>query len=390
MSARRRICVVTGSRAEYGLLRWLMAEIQADPDCELQVVATCMHLSPEFGLTWKRIEEDGFPIAEKVEMLLSSDSPVAISKSMGLGQIGLADAYSRLRPDLVILLGDRFETLSAAAAAAVARIPLAHIHGGELTEGAVDDVFRHAVTKMSHLHFTSAEAYRHRVIQMGEAPERVFNVGALGLDGIRKVDLLSRDALGEAMGFPLRARNLLVTFHPATLEGNVSAHQFRQLLEALESVPDAGIILTKANADAHGRIINDIIDEYAATRPDRVCAFASLGQQRYLSALKAVDAVVGNSSSGLLEAPGFGTPTVNIGDRQKGRLRAASVVDCAPETGAIRVALARALSPEFRLSPGFTANPYGDGRAAERIMAVLRRPLPSNLLQKTFHDLRGT
>jgi GDP/UDP-N,N'-diacetylbacillosamine 2-epimerase (hydrolysing) len=389
MSAPIRICVVTGSRAEYGLLYWLMRGIAADPAFRLQVLATGMHLSPEFGLTWKRIEEDGFPISRKVEMLLSSDTPEGVTKSMGVGLIGFADAYADLRPDLVVLLGDRFETLCAATAATVARLPIAHLHGGERTEGAIDESFRHAITKMSHFHFTATEEYRRRVIQLGEAPERVHNVGAPGVDAIKKTPLLDREALQNDLGFRLLDRNLMITFHPVTLETSTSESQFRALLEALDPLPATGFIFTKANADTDGRVINRLIDEFAAARRDRAVAHTSLGRVRYLSALSAVDAVVGNSSSGLIEAPSFGIPTVNIGERQAGRLRPASVIDCAPEAGPIRAALEKALSPAFRGPLRGMRNPYGDGDAAERILAVLRAPWPDRILFKRFHDLPG-
>lgn len=389
MSARRKICVVTGSRAEYGLLQWLMRGIAAEPTLRLQVIATGMHLSPEFGLTWKRIEEDGFPIDRKVEMLLSSDTPTAVSKSMGLALGGLAEAYAGLQPDLLVLLGDRFEILSAATAAAVARIPVAHLHGGERTEGAFDEAFRHAITKMSHLHFTSTEEYRRRVIQLGEDPARVHNTGALGVDGVVKTKKLGRAEVEKELGCKFLAKNLLVTFHPVTLEGGTSESQFRGLLDALDALPDTGLIFTKANADTDGRVINRLIDEFTAARPGRAVGHASLGQLRYLSALAQVDAVVGNSSSGIIEAPSFRIATVNIGARQRGRLRAPSVIDCDPSPESIAEACARALSPEFRSGLARVENPYGRGDAAERMLAILREPLPENLLFKRFHDLAG-
>lgn len=389
MPLTRKICVVTGSRAEYGLLQWLMREIRSDAEFELRVIATGMHLSPEFGSTWKAIEQDGFKVDWKVEMLLSSDSPVAISKSMGLGLCGFADAFAHLRPDMVVLLGDRFEIFAAAAAATALRIPIAHLHGGERTEGAIDEAFRHAITKMSHLHFAATEEYRNRVIQLGESPERVFNAGALGIDGIRKIKLLDRKALEKDLGMSLTGRNLMVTFHPATLETGTSESQFEALLDALRGLSDTGLIFTKANADTGGRVINRLIDGFVAGMPGRAVAHVSLGQVRYLSALKSVDAVVGNSSSGLIEAPSFGIATVNIGNRQKGRVRAACVIDCPPETAAIRASIDKALSAPFRESISGLRNPYGEGDAAERIMAVLRAPWPEGLLLKSFHDLPG-
>lgn len=387
MRLRRKVCVVTGSRAEYGLLRWLMKEIAAEPSLELLTVATGMHLSAEFGLTWKQIEEDGFPIARKVDMRLSSDTPVGVAKSMGLALSGFADAFADLRPDLVILLGDRFEILAAATAAAVARIPVAHLHGGERTEGAFDEAFRHAVTKMSHLHFTSTEEYRRRVIQLGEPPERVHNVGALGVDGALKTPLMGRDEIERDLGLKLLGRNLMVTFHPATLEAESPETQFRALLEALDGLEDTGLVFTKANADPGGRVINRLMEEYVLAHPGKAVAHASLGQQRYLSTLKQVDAVVGNSSSGLIEAPSFRIATVNIGGRQQGRIRPASVIDCPPTAAAIGQACLKAVSEEFRASLRSMENPYGRGDAAERIMAVLGGDWPENLLMKPFHDL---
>ena len=381
----RKICVVTGTRAEYGLLFWLMKEIQSSEDLELQVIATGMHLSPEFGLTYKEIEKD-FPINRKIEMLLSSDTPVGISKSMGLAQISFAEAYAELNPDIVVVLGDRFEIFSAAAAAMVARIPLAHIHGGETTEGAFDEAIRHSITKMSHLHFVATEAYRQRVIQLGEDPERVFNFGAPAMDSILKLQLLSRDDLEQAIEFKLGLRNLLVTFHPVTLENNTAQEQFQQLLRALDGLNDTRIIFTKANADTDGRAINLMIDEYVGARLGKTIAFASLGQLRYLSALQYVDAVVGNSSSGLIEAPSFKIGTVNIGDRQKGRIKADSVIDCAPETNAILKAIQHLYSAEFRQGLGNVVNPYGAGGASKKIVEVLRTRSLTNLLKKHFHD----
>lgn len=384
---RRKICVLTGSRAEYGLLRPLMVLIRDSKEMELQVVVTGMHLSAEFGSTWKRIEEDGFAIARKVEMLLSSDSAVGVSKSMGLGQIGFADAFEELAPDLLIVLGDRFEILPAVAAAAIACIPVAHLHGGERSEGAVDEQIRHAVTKLSHLHFTSTEEYRRRVIQMGEPPDRVFNVGAIGLDNIKDLAPTPRALLEQDLGFALGARNLLVTFHPATLSGAPPEEQFRALTEALDRFADAHLIFTKANADAGGRILNQLTETYVASRPGKAVLFSSLGQQRYLSLMGLVDAVVGNSSSGIIEAPSFRIPTVNIGDRQKGRVRAASVIDCLPESDSISAAIGKALSAPFRAGLASMANPYGSGNTAPAIARILAFAPWDGLIRKAFHDL---
>jgi GDP/UDP-N,N'-diacetylbacillosamine 2-epimerase (hydrolysing) len=305
---------------------------------------------------------------------------------MGLAQISFAEAYDELSPDIVVLLGDRFEIFSAASAAMIARIPIAHIHGGETTEGAFDEAIRHSISKMSHLHFVATEEYRQRVIQLGEAPERVFNFGAPGLDSIGNFNLLSRDELEKSIDFKLGKKNLLVTFHPVTLEQNTAAEQFRQLLSALDGLDDVHVIFTKANADTDGRVINSMIDSYVAANPHKSVAFASLGHLRYLSALKYVDAVVGNSSSGLIEAPSFKIGTINIGDRQKGRIKAGSVIDCAPEAGAISEAVRLLYSPEFQQMLHDVVNPYGKGGASAKIAGVLRQQPMSGLLKKIFYD----
>lgn len=381
---KRRICVVTGSRAEYGLLFWLMKEIQASPALELQVVATGMHLSPEFGLTFRNIEEDGFRIDEKVEILLSSDTPAGIAKSIGLGTIGFADAFARLKPDIVVLLGDRFEIFAAAQAALVARIPLAHLHGGETTEGAIDEAFRHAITKMAHLHFTATEEYRQRVIQLGEDPARVFNFGAAAIDGIRNRKLLSRPELEQTLGFSFGERNLLVTFHPVTLEADTAGQQFGELLAVLGDFPNTRLVFTMPNADTGGRVVRKMIEGYVTAHPGRAAAFDSLGQLRYFSVMCLVDAVVGNSSSGLIEAPSFHIGTVNIGDRQKGRIKAVSVIDCEPNRESIRNAFRRLYSPEFQESLRQVVNPYGDGPVSNRIMRVLAEYPLELILKKRF------
>lgn len=381
----RKICVVTGTRAEYGLLYWLMKEIQSDTSLELQVIVTGMHLSPEFGLTYKEIEKE-FSINKKIEMLLSSDTPIGISKSMGLAQISFAEAYAELTPDIVVVLGDRFEIFSAATAAMIARIPIAHIHGGETTEGAFDEAIRHSITKMSHLHFVATEAYRQRVIQLGEDPARVFNFGAPGLDNIDNLEMLSRDELEKGLSFKLGKRNFLVTFHPVTLEMSTAKEQFQELLSALDDFGDAHIIFTKANADTDGRTINSMIDSYVAANSSRSVAFASLGQLRYLSALRQVDAVVGNSSSGLIEAPSFKIGTINIGDRQKGRIKAFSVIDCKPDRNEIASAIRQLNSSEFQEKLDECTNPYGQGGASKKIAGVLRSHSLNQLLKKIFND----
>ncbi len=386
LEKKRKICVVTGSRAEYGLLSWLMKDIEVHCNLELQIIVTGMHLSPEFGLTYQRIEEDGFTINHKVEMLLSSDTPVGITKSMGLAMIGFADALAELEPDIVILLGDRFETFAAASASLIARRPIAHIHGGELTEGAFDDALRHSISKMAHLHFVATEEYRERVIQLGEQTDRVFNVGALGVENIKRFSLLPRGEFQQSINFTLGKRNLLVTFHPATLESSTAAQQFSILLSELDKLRDTNFIFTKANADTDGRIINKMIDEYTTINSEKAIGFTSLGQLRYYSALQFVDGVVGNSSSGVIEAPSFQIGTINIGDRQKGRIQADSVIDCSPESVSISDALNFLYSSEFRKRLENLVNPYGSGDSTLMIIKVLEECRLADILKKKFKD----
>lgn len=385
--SQKKICVVTGTRAEYGLLYWLMKELDQHQDFHLQLIVTGMHLSPEFGLTYKEIEKE-FCIHKKIEMLLSSDTPVGISKSMGLAQISFAEAYDEMKPDLLILLGDRYEIFAAASAAMIARIPIAHLHGGETTEGAFDESMRHCLTKMSHLHFTAAKEYRNRVMQLGENPDHVFNVGGLGIDNIKKLNLLSKEALEASIDFKLNKYNLLITFHPVTLEHETAQEQFQNLLDAVDQFEDTHIIFTKANSDTNGRIINEMIDRYVHNHSEKSAAFTSLGQLRYLSLLQYVNAVVGNSSSGLIEAPSFKVPTINIGDRQKGRLKAASVVDCKPVKSDIINAFAKIHSEQFQKLLPTVENPYGDGGATEKIIDILSRISLDDILKKTFFDKR--
>lgn len=382
----RKVCVVTGTRAEYGLLRWVIQELKDSPAVELQVLATGAHLSPEFGLTYRDIERDGFSIDAKVEMLVSADTCTGTSKSMGLGLIGISEALARLAPDLVVLLGDRFEILVASTAALVAGIPVAHLHGGETTEGAIDEAIRHSVTKMSHLHFVAAEDYRRRVIQLGEHPSRVFMVGGLGVDAITHLKFMERKALEDSLDFPFAAKNLLVTFHPVTLEGGASPQQMAELLEALHTLSDTHLIFTKPNADAGSREMVRLVDGFVASHAN-ARAYTSLGQLRYLSCMRLVDGVVGNSSSGLAEAPSFAIGTVNIGERQRGRLKASSVIDCLPQRGDILAAIERLYTPEFRQTLLETRNPYGDGGASLRIARVLEQHPLGHLLKKQFHDL---
>lgn len=385
----KRIGIMTGTRAEYGLLKSLMQEINKDNDLELYLIVSGMHLSPEFGMTYQEIEEDGFEINAKVEMLLSSDSPAGISKSIGLGVIGFADEFQRADLDMLILLGDRYEALSAAICAMVMRIPIAHLHGGELTEGAIDEGIRHSITKMSYLHFTSTEQYRNRVIQLGENPERVFYVGALGVENIKKINLMTKEELERSIHFEIDENTVIVTYHPVTLENNTVEEQFLNLLEVLDRNPKIRMIFTKANADTNGRIVNELIDKYAAQNSERACAFMSLGQKRYLSALKYCRIVIGNSSSGIIEAPSFGKPIINIGDRQKGRICADSVINCGYTQQEIQQAMETALTEEFENKARNCRNPYEKENTAANIISVIKDYLLNDKinLKKRFYDL---
>lgn len=384
----KKICVMTGTRAEYGLLKPLMKKIQDDSELELQIVATGMHLSPEFGLTYREIEQDGFKIAERNEMLLSSDTPNGITKSVGLGMVGFADIFTRIMPDMVVILGDRYEMLAAAAAAMIHRIPIAHIHGGELTLGAMDDAIRHSITKMSTLHFASTEEYRKRIIQLGESPERVFTVGALGVENAKKQALLGKDELAESIGFSLEKPYVMVTLHPVTLENSTAEKQFGDLLAALNQFTEYHIIFTKANADTDGRIINQKIDGYVSQNKDRAIAVTSLGMTRYLSALKYCEMVIGNSSSGIVEAPSFKIPTVNIGDRQLGRTRAASVIDCGNSVEDIVAAINRAKALRDENALAGMINPYEEEGTSQNIAAIIRKfVLQGTQIKKRFYDI---
>ena len=382
----RKICVVTGTRADYCLLRWTMEGIRQTPGLDLHVIATGMHLSPEFGLTYRDIETDGFLIDSKIEMLLSCDTPTGLAKSMGLGLIGFGEALQQLRPDLILVLGDRFEIFSAVAAAMIARIPVAHLHGGEASEGSFDEAIRHSITKMSHLHFVALEEYRKRVIQLGEQPERVFLVGGLGVDNIKRMALLDRQQLEASLGFGLGRKNLLVTFHPVTLENTTPIQQMNELLAALETFEDTHLIFTMPNADTGGRALFDMVKRFVANHANSQ-AYTSLGQLRYLSCVKHVDGVVGNSSSGLTEVPSFRKGTVNIGDRQRGRVRAESIIDCEPDRLSIIAALRRLYSSDFQSMLRTLRNPYGDGGASERIVKVLRNHPLEGIVKKSFHNL---
>lgn len=378
----RKLCVVTGTRADYGLLRPLLTELKRDPEVQLQLLVTGMHLSPEFGLTYRQVEADGFTVDAKVESQLSSDTPVGAAKSLGLGVIGMADALARLEPEGLVVLGDRYETFAAAQAALVARIPVAHIAGGDTTEGAFDEALRHAITKISGLHFVTNEAARARVVQLGENPRHVYNFGSPGLDTLRQLRPLSKAQLEGKLGVRFKARTLLVTYHPVTLEAE-SARGYEVLLAVLADLgPEVGLIFTGANADPAGREIQALTVSFATRHPDRAHVFTTLGDL-YLQVMRHADAVVGNSSSGLYEAPSFGVPTVNVGDRQRGRLRAASVFDAPLAVSAIRQAIEAALNRGVQA----TVNPYGDGHAAPKIKAVLKDADASTLLKKRFYDL---
>jgi len=382
----KRVCVVSGTRAEYGLLRGVMEGIRQSPILELQLVITGAHLSPEFGLTAQVIEADGFQIDRRVEMLLSSDTAVGITKSMGLGIVGFADTLADLKPNLILLLGDRYEIFAVAAAALIARIPVAHLHGGEKTTGAFDEAIRHSVTKMSHLHFVASEEYRKRVIQLGEDSKKVFNVGGLGVDNILRTSLLSRGELETSLGFKLLERNLLITFHPVTLENNTSAQQMDELLAALASLNNTGLVFTMPNADTDGRALTKKISEFCSNyHHAHLCT--SLGQIKYFSCVHHFDGVIGNSSSGLTEVPTLKKGTVNIGDRQLGRLKACSVINCAPEKSSIESALTRLFSADFREELKTVKNPYGNGGASDAIVKILERESFDDLLKKEFFDI---
>lgn len=381
----KKIAVFTGTRAEYGLLYWLMQDIKNDPTLELQVLVSGMHLSPEFGLTWQQIEEDGFKIDEKVEILLSSDSAVGVVKSIGLGLIGFADALTRMKPDLIIILGDRYEAFAAAQAAMFLRIPIFHLHGGEITEGAYDDAIRHAITKLSYLHGVSTEEYRTRVIQLGEEPNRVYNVGALGLEHLHRTNLLGLAKLSKSLNFALDCPYFLVTYHPVTLADESPKCSFEALLDALDEFKEYKIIITYPNSDDGGRQIIPILEQYAKNQAGRVFAIPSLGQLRYLSALKHSTMVIGNSSSGIIEAPSFGVPTINIGSRQNGRLAADSVFNCLPNKNAIVEAIKAACQMKVKLNSVKIDNPYGEGDSSKKIINAVKA-LDFHPMKK-FHDL---
>ncbi|HDM8144085.1 TPA: UDP-N-acetylglucosamine 2-epimerase (hydrolyzing) [Vibrio harveyi] len=381
----KKVAVFTGTRAEYGLLFWLLKDIQSDPDLTLQLLVSGMHLSPEFGETYKQIEKDGFSIDEKIEILLSSDSAVGTAKSMGLGVLGFADALSRLAPDVLVILGDRFEALAAAQTAMILRIPIVHLHGGEITEGAYDDAIRHAITKLSYLHGTSTEEYRQRVIQLGESPERVKNIGAIGLDHLKRASFMDTQELSKSLNFSIDKPYFLVTYHPVTLGEEAPEESFQALLDALDTFPDHQVILTYPNADDGGRRIIPMLEEYARSNPERVLAIPSLGQVRYLSAVKHAAAVIGNSSSGIIEVPAFDVPTVNIGSRQKGRLAAKSVLNAAATKESISNAVSLAVSRKYKAENENIANPYGQGDSSKQVIEMIKGLQFER--SKAFYDL---
>lgn len=385
--SKKKICIVTGSRAEYGLLYWLIRAVKEDQDLELQLIVTGMHLSSEFGFTYKEIEKD-FKIDKKIDMHLSLDTSVEISRSMGIAQTSFSEAFNELKPNIVVVLGDRYEIFSAAVSAMISRIPIAHIHGGEATEGLIDEAIRHSISKMSHLHFTAAEEYSNRVIQLGEEPNRVFNVGGMGIENIKKIKLLSKKEFEKSINFQLNTKNILVTFHPVTLEKQTSGKQFQELLNTIDELENTNIIFTKTNSDIDGKIINKMIDQFTFKNPNKSISITSLGQKNYLSALKYVDLIIGNSSSGLLEAPSFKIGTINIGDRQNGRLKAQSVVDCLTDKKNIKKAIERVYSDKFQKLLKNVRNPYGEECASQKIINVLKNVSLNEILKKPFFNIK--
>lgn len=382
----RKICVVTSTRAEYGLLYWLLKEIEADSELKLQFIVTGMHLSPEFGLTYKEIEKE-FKIDKKIEILSSSHTSLDICAEMAIVYEKFAPALAELKPDILVLLGDRYEIFGVAGVASIMQIPIAHIHGGETTQGAFDEAFRHSITKMSHIHFAATNEYANRIIQLGEDPSRVFNVGGPGIENIKKLNLLNKDEFEKSIKFKLAKKNILITFHPVTLENSSAREQFNELLNALDELEETNFIFTKANSDTDGDVINKMIDEYVSENPQKAVAFASLGQLRYLSAIKFVDIVLGNSSSGLLEVPSFKKATINIGDRQKGRARASSVIDVRPVKEEILAAIKRAYSKEFEQTLKDTINPYDGGNPSKKMVKILKEIKLDGILKKKFYDI---
>lgn len=385
----RKICVITGTRAEYGLLSRLMKMIQDDNSTHLQIIATNMHLSPKFGNTYQEIEKDGFTIDYKIPIIDDNDKDDAVTtvKSMSKALAGFADAYNKLKPDLVVVLGDRYEILAAAEAAMIMRIPIAHIHGGEITEGAYDDAIRHSITKMSHLHFASTEAYRKRIIQLGEQPDHVFYTGALGVENIKRLHLMNKAEIEKEIGFEIDCNTILVTYHPVTLGNRTAKDDIDDFISALEERKDLRIIFTMPNSDTGSQFIVEAVNGFVERNHGRAKAFKSLGVVRYLSVMKQVVAVVGNSSSGIVEVPSFGIPTLNIGDRQKGRIQAESTYNCMPAKESVLNGLNKVLSKEFRELASKVHNPYEKANTAEEIFKVISTYPLEQLNQKHFYDI---
>ncbi|WP_455757132.1 UDP-N-acetylglucosamine 2-epimerase [Sulfurimonas sp.] len=384
----RKVCIVTATRAEYGSLYWIMKEIQKDKSLDLQLIVTGTHLSPEFGLTYKEIEKD-FKIDKKIEILLSSDSAVSLSKSMGLVHISFAEAYSELNPDIIIILGDRYEMLSAASSAMILSIPIMHLAGGEITEGAFDESIRHAITKLSQIHCATTEEYKNRIIQLGENKKNVFNVGGFGIDNMLRLKLLTKEEFEKSINFKLNKKNILLTYHPETIETNSTQEQFQEILDAIDELEDTTIIITKANSDTNGRIINKMCDEYALKNTHKAVVFSSLGQLRYISALQYMDAVVGNSSSGLAEVPSFKIGTINIGDRQKGRIKAKSIIDTKASKKSISKAFKKLYSKKFQNDLKTTKNHYDNGLASKKVVKILKNVDLKDILKKKFYDIKN-
>ncbi|WP_423818741.1 UDP-N-acetylglucosamine 2-epimerase [Salinimicrobium sp. TIG7-5_MAKvit] len=381
-----KITIITGTRADFGLLKPLMEAIHHHPDYYLQLVVCGMHLSPEFGSTIEEINKADLPIHKKIESLLSSDTAVGVTKSIGLAINSFAETFEELSPDLLLILGDRSEMLAAATAGMIANIPIAHLHGGETTEGAYDEAIRHAITKMSYWHFTATEIYRKRIVQLGEHPKRVFNVGAIGLDSIKNLKLLGKHEFEKKIKFKLGRKNILVTYHPVTLENDSAQDHFKEILGALSNLEDTHIIFTYANADKNGRIINRMIENFVEENSQQSIAFPSLGQHLYFSAIEFMDVVLGNSSSGIIEVPYFNIPSINIGERQKGRVAPKSVIHTQPETGNILEAIKKAYSKEFLADIQNQEQVYGDGKTVKRIMQVINS-MKSKDTKKLFYDI---
>jgi len=382
----RKICFVTSGRADYGLLRWVMQGVKDDPELHIQIIATGMHLSPTYGLTYQEIEADGFFIDARVEILGSPEKSIEVAESMALAITGVTKAINDLKPDLLVVLGDRYEIFATTAAALVSRIPVAHLHGGEITTGAFDESFRHAITKMSHLHFVATGEYKSRVIQLGENPNNVFLVGGLGVDSIKMLPLLSREELENRLGFVFSEKSLLITFHPATLDSEAPEHQMKELLGALSSLKDTTLIFTMPNADTGSESLMKILLNFVENNK-KAKMFRSLGQLMYMSCIAQVDGVIGNSSSGLTEVPTFRKGTINVGDRQLGRLQATSVINCEPTEIQIKDAIERLYSPEFKLNLTKTSNPYGTGGASLKIVKLLKEVSLDGIIKKPFYDL---